>query len=466
MELRPYQVQAIRTMRATFQSGSKSVVLAAPTGSGKTIMGVEMVRSAVARHNRVLWLAHREELLKQVSDKLTECGLRHGIIMASLPPMDPTAPIQLASVQTLSRRKQTPPANLVVVDEAHHVCSGSYRKLLTGPYATAWRVGLTATPYRLDGHGLGEFFSAIVKACSYEEMLIEGYLVPARIFAPSTPDMTGVRVQAGEFVNREAAARVDQPDIIGDVVGTWQKLAAGRTTAVFACSILHSTHIIDAFKTAGVSAEHLDGDTAPDRRRDILARVHRGELCVVSNCMILTEGWDLPRCSCVVQARPTMSRCLWRQMIGRGLRPFEGKDDCIVLDHASNAHRFGLPITEDEYDLWSVKAKTTKQEGVSIRQCPKCFAILPGQPQNCQECGHVFVVAPKIPTVGPGVLREQNWQSGLNQINSEPARRRFLQRRLQIAKEKNYKDGWAAYQYRAVWGTWPPDAWMPKSEEA
>ena len=460
MNLRPYQIDAVQSLRRSIASGNHGVILAAPTGSGKTVMGCEVIRLATAKGRRTLFVAHRDELIRQCSAKLSDIGISHGIIKAGMRGGDVLAPVQVASIQTITRRSQIPPADLLMIDECHHVMSGGYKRLIER-YPDAIRLGLTATPYRLDGQGLGEFFSDIIKAASIMDLLARGYLIPPKIYAPPAPSTQGIHVRKGDFEQGEAAQVFDKPSLVGEVVSTWRARADGRTTVVFACTIEHSRHIVAQFNSAGVPAAHLDGACSPEARQQILADIGSGRLTVVSNCMVLTEGWDLPRCAAVIMARPTQSRCLWRQMIGRGLRPCEGKDSCVVLDHVGNIHRFGLPLEEDEYSLSGLAQK--EKGPPSLKNCPVCFAICRSLVQVCPECGHVFQkVARELPRQVAGELQEFS-AAPLSGITSPDARKSYYQKVAATAREKGYKIGWAAFRFKAVFGSWPDKAWADSS---
>jgi superfamily II DNA or RNA helicase len=201
---------------------------------------------------------------------------------------------------------------------------------------------MTATPCRGDGRGLGSVFEEIVECPQIETLIELGFLVRTKVYAPSTPDLTGVRVERGDYVESQLAERMDKAKLVGDIVEHWHRLAAGRKTVVFATGVAHSIHIRDEFRRSGVLAEHIHGKTPVEERDAILARLSRGEVDVVCNCAVLCEGWDQPDVSCIVLARPTKHMGLYRQMIGRVLRPAPGKDHALVLDHAGATWQHGL----------------------------------------------------------------------------------------------------------------------------
>ncbi len=309
--------------------------------SGKTTIAGEMIRSAAARDKRILFLAHRKELISQCSRRLADMGVDHGIIRANDSRRRPWLRVHVCSVPTLIRRNPLPPADLIFIDEAHRARGASYEQILK-QYPQAVCIGLTATPARSDGRGMGRLFSSMVECPSLGELTEMGHLVPTRVFAPARPDLTGVHTTAGDYKKDELARAVDKPKLVGDVVSHWMKYARERLTVVFAVSIAHSRHLRDEFLQARIAAEHLDGET-PERERDaILERLSSGRTQVLCNVGVLTEGWDCPATSCAILARPTQSVGLYLQMAGRILRPHPGKLDALILDHAGCTLQHGF----------------------------------------------------------------------------------------------------------------------------
>jgi DNA repair protein RadD len=242
------------------------------------------------------------------------------------------------------------PADIIVVDEAHHVRARTYMRILE-LYPNAIVIGLTATPVRGDGRGRGNVFEVPVECPSVAELIDAGYLVGTKVYAPSLPDLRGVRVERDDYVEAQLAQRMDNAKLVGDAVEHWLRFAERRQTVVFATTVAHSLHIRDEFRRAGVLAEHIDGTTPTEERDAILARLAAGQVEVVCNAMVLTEGWDQPSVSCLVLARPTKSLGLYRQMVGRALRPAPGKTDALILDHtASNCWREPLHRLTDVSD--------------------------------------------------------------------------------------------------------------------
>jgi DNA repair protein RadD len=279
--------------------GTTRILVVAPTGAGKTIIGAAIIQQFVAKWQSVLVLAHRREIIGQTSSKLAANDIAHGIIQAGFSPR-PMERVQIASIQTLWSRAmhsdvmQMPPANLLVVDESHHTPANTYRAIIDA-YPDAILLGLTATPCRGDGRGLGGIFETLIECPQVAELVSDGYLVKTRVYAPIDPDLRGVATSKGDWVESQLAERMDRDKLVGDIVTHWHKYGEHRRTVAFACSVGHSVHICDEFLRSGVRAAHIDGNTPMDERDDILAQLAAGEIEVVSNCMVLTEG-ELSHC--------------------------------------------------------------------------------------------------------------------------------------------------------------------------
>jgi superfamily II DNA or RNA helicase len=415
---------------------------------------------------RVLVLVHRRELIKQTSRKLYALHIDHGIIAAGFT-AHAGEPVQLASIQTLHARAvrgsliELPPADVVIVDEAHHIRARTYMRILEA-YPKAVILGLTATPCRGDGRGLGNAFDALVECPPVADLIRDGFLVPTRVYAPSEPDLKGIRVQAGDYVESQLAERVNTDQLVGDIVEHWLRLAERRRTVVFATGVQHSLHIRDEFRRASVLAEHIDGTTPLDERDRILEQLSKGCIEVISNAMVLTEGWDQPSVSCLVMARPTKSIGLYRQMVGRVLRPAPGKADALILDHAGATFMHGFAedpiawvLSEDERATNEAHASRRTSTASTLTTCPECHAVrFAGKP--CGACGWRPQEKAKPVAVADGELaRVERDRSVRHNTYAVEEKTRFHRQLLWIAREKDYKPGWAAMKYKEKFGHWP-----------
>lgn len=444
--LRPYQERAVAAALAARNTGTRRLVLVAPTGAGKTEMASALI-DAVGE--RALFLVHRLELVEQAATRFRRHGMHVGVIQGDTEP-DADAPVQVASVQTLAHRTR-PPADLVVVDEAHHAVAESFAAILDA-YPEAFVVGITATPYRLDGRGLGTLFEEILVAAQPRELVELGYLVWPRIYTAPPPDLTGIRKVAGDYAVAALSDRMVR--LAGRVVESWQQRADNRRTVVFAVDIAHSEALRDGFLGAGIAAEHFDGGDDRETRRDVLARFASGATRVLCNCSLISEGFDLPEIGVVQMARPTASRALYKQQVGRAMRPADGKTDCLLLDNAGNFARFGDPLDVEEYSL---TAGVKVPRPLPVKTCKQCFAVIPAASPTCPYCGYAPPAQVTRVTESEDELVEASSLVSRYQRMGEDERVDLYAGLVKQAEECGYRIGWAAWQFKNKFGEWPPD---------
>lgn len=454
--LRPYQQQAIDGLRAAVRIGQRKIVLVAPTGSGKSVAAAALAESSQSKGSRLLMLAHRRELIAQLSAKLDDIGVDHGIIQAGNPRVN-SLPVQVASIQTINRRSMSFNPDIIVCDECHRILADSYQKIVN-EFHSAVVIGLTATPCRTDGRGLGTFFTALVECPGVGDLTRMGFLVPAVTYSQAPPSLASVHKLAGDYNNDELAAVMNERKLVGNIVDHWRRHAFGQPTIVFAVNIEHSRAITKQFLDAGISCEHIDGGTPNEIRDGVFQRA-----LVVSNVGVYTEGTDVPRVSCIVIARPTMSVGLYLQMAGRGLRPSPGKTNCVILDHGGCARMHGLVGQERIWTLNNYAGiRTAKGPAIDVRDtikvCPKCLFVSDRAEKKC-PCGYTFSAA-SLRSVS-GELSEAK----AVHIPTEDEKRKAYQRALWIQRTKTKKDGtpysplFAKMRFKAMYGTWPPKEW-------
>ena len=460
--LRPFQATSIEALRRLIASGKRRVLLVLPTGGGKTLTAGAMIRSAVERGKRVLFVAHRKELIDQSVASLFRLGVHPvGVIRAGDRRKDLSRHVQVASIQTLARRPKLDLApDLIFIDEAHRALAASYREHLYEAYPRAIIIGLSATPCRVDGRPLGDAFDALHPAAHYSELIAGGYIdAPVVYGTPIGPDVSRVHTSGGDFNAAELEEAVNKSALIGNVGAEWARRNGGRITVVFAVSVAHSLALRDEFRSLGVTAEHLDGTTPEGERAAILARLERGETRVVCNVGVLCEGWDCPPVKCLVIARPTKSLSLWMQMAGRILRPHGGIAP-LILDHGGNVDRHGLPHKDRDWSL-DTKAGVAKPGEPPMRVCKDCFAYVPAGTKACPHCGaerpeHVAERKAMEPVPVDLALRtlEEQW-------TGDPARIAFWRRSRDEARERGWDPRAVAHRYRGRFdGEEPPAGWM------
>lgn len=450
--LRPYQTDIISRTRQLMAKGCRSILIQAPTGSGKTLLTAHMLHTAASKGMRSIFVVHRRELIKQSTQAFALEGLKHGIIAAGFLE-DKRHLVQIASVQTIARRAlRYAQPRLIVWDEVHHVASRSWAELF-GSFRDAFHIGLTATPERLDGQGLGTFFKEMIHGPSVQSLIEQGYLSPYKLYAPMTINTEGVHSRMGDFVKSELSNVVDKPSITGDVVAHYKKYCDGKRAIVFACSINHSKHVVEKFRAEGINAHHVDGETEADVRDRAIQDFKTGNVQVLSNVELFGEGFDVPAMEVAILMRPTQSLSLYLQQIGRSLRPFEGKATAVILDHVGNCLRHGLPDDERNWSLAGRDERRAKKEGqsVSVRVCPKCFAAQQAGVPVCKFCGFTFEGKLRKIDEKEGELSEVDLVARRTQAKMEQGSAESLEEltRLGILRGYKFPRRWAYYVFKS-----------------
>lgn len=473
MNLRDYQTQAITDLRASVRAGSRAPLFVLPCGGGKTAVAAELISSARQRNHDVAFLAPRRELVHQASQRLETSGIPYGVIMSGEEPWSEA--VQVVSIDTLharafrSNRMDVPPAGLVIVDEAHVGVGGKAQSIIEHYRESGARiVGLTATPARSDGVGLGAIYDDMVEGPNIRELIDMGYLVQPVHFRGATVDVEGVDERAGDYVAKQLDDRVRDPVLVGEVVSNWHRLASSRQTFVFCHNRAHSRHLCEEFRQSGVNAAHLDGDTEKGERQRIFDGLHRGEIQVVCNVEVYTYGVDFPPVSCIVMARPTKSIARYLQAAGRGLRTAPGKFSCMVLDHAGVTRDCGFV---DDVQPWSLDGKERIQDRKEKpeKKEPK--------EMECPQCQTVFRAAKACPNCGQSMVREhqkavEELQAELVEIDRKERKAKsrewtrqekaaFYAELLGYCRDKCKADGYAAHLYREKLGVWPAQKTAP-----
>lgn len=459
LSLRPYQEKAVNALRSVMAQGIRRVILSSPTGSGKTEMGFAIIRGAQAKGKKVAFLANRIHLVNQTCRRLSEAGFSYGVIQGEKT-SQPWRSILVCSIDSVASRG-LPDVDLLVIDEAH-ACAGTkaYREIMAGKPV----IGLTATPY---SKGLGKaypelggaLFERVVIAARIEDLISEGYLVSADVWAPSEPDLDSVSVVSGEYNSTELGHAVDKPLLIGDIVRHWFIHAQNTPTVVFATNIIHSKHIVDEFLASGVQAEHLDCYTPDGERAEILARVASGETMVISNVGILAEGWDFPACKTLILARPTKSLIRYLQMAGRVLRPYPGKDRALILDHSGVVRRLGFPwdyFGQRLDDGKPKKAEAQEQPEPLPKPCPQCHFMKPPKTPICPNCGFKATKPCDIDILDEDLVQlAKTGKPKAQQALQEMSRPAIYGQLCQLARDRGKSESWVKANYKEIFGTWP-----------
>lgn len=455
--LRDYQSDLIARTSAALRT-HKRVILVLATGGGKTACAAYMASTAVARGLKVAFICHRIELVKQSVAAFAKQGIDAGIIAAGFA-FNPHHEVYVCGIGTLARRLDKLPCkfDLVIVDEAHHAPSATWGATIAA-LAPRWTIGLSATPCRLDGRGLGEQFDAMEIGPTTRALIAAGHLSQFKVYAPSTISMDGARKVGGDYNMRDAEAAADKPVITGSAISHYRKLAAGKRAVAFCTTIAHAQHVAEAFNEAGIPAASIHGGMDKHARAAVIANLTSGAIKVMSSCSVVSEGFDLPACEVAIALRPTGSLSLWLQQIGRVLRPSPGKDFATIIDHVGNTELHGFADDDRE---WSLSAKKKKPKVIATKSCPACFAIHRPAP-TCPQCGHIYAAAPRdeIETVG-GVLVEIDREAARAEAERLKAHKTRQLKActsradlVRLAQDRGYRSGWVEHQIKASakWG--------------
>jgi superfamily II DNA or RNA helicase len=462
--LRDYQQRLLDDLRAALKVHQR-VCAVMPTGAGKGQTIGAIVQGAASKGRRVLVLAHRAELIEQLTGTVRAWGLETDVIAPGH--MLQGQQVVVGSVQTVARRlEQLPPPDLIIQDEAHHLVAGNVWGRIIEAWPNAHLIGKTATPERLDGKGLGVeaggYFEALVLGPSAAWLVEQGWLARPKVFSWPGARNSKLRRRMGEFDLEEAARAFGERAAIGDAVSHYRRRLHPRTAICFCCTIEHAEQMAGAFRAAGIRAAAVSGGTPAEERKRLIAGLGTGEVEVLTSCMIISEGTDIPSVGGAILMRPTASLSLYLQMVGRALRPALGKQEAVILDHVGNAHRHGLPTDERDWNL----AGRRRREGVSIpiKDCPVCFCSCPSAAQVCPDCGHLFLSEERdeqrrrlqqvegelVEVTGAARHRPKPMQQQQRPRRTHPAAGcRTFEQLLQREQDRGYKPGWARHVWAA-----------------
>jgi DNA repair protein RadD len=386
--LREYQQQLWEQINHHLSLGVKRLLVVLPTGGGKTTIFAKFISDLLVPS---LVVAHRQELIYQPVARLKQFGVSPGIVMGKYD--DRLQLATVASIQSLARRTITPGPKYIIIDECHRALGASYKNLL-GKYPDAVVLGFTATPIRTDGKFLDLAFDVLIQGPSVEQLTEWGYLVPALCYGPQEVKTEGLPVSMGEYDQQALYSLFDKPTLYAGTVEYWKKYAEGRPTIAFCQSVEHSQKVCQAFIDAGIRAVHVDGETPEVFRKSFFRSLFDGDIDVLCNYGIAVEGVDVPPVSCIILDMATLSLGKFLQAVGRGLRTWEGKDDCLIIDHGGNIKRHGFPSDKRE---WQLSGKMKKPGIAPVKECPRCFLLTHASAPTCKDCGYEWPVQVEAP---------------------------------------------------------------------
>jgi superfamily II DNA or RNA helicase len=455
MPLRDYQERALERTRAAVAQKKKPVIYIA-TGAGKTRIAAEIFLLARKKGKRVAFVAPFISILNQTWKHFRDAGLDEmnmSLIQADSILYDMSKDIQICSRDTLVRRKDLPDVDIVIWDECH--CGSILYRRWMEHAPNAVHIGLSASPFRVDMRKDG--WDELIPVETMSNLIRQGYLSPYRLFAPSSPDMTGVKMMAGDFSEKDLSEKV-APQLIADVVKTYLEKGNWQPALCFCIDRAHAQSLCEQFNAAKIPAGYVDANTEVSEREELVEKLRTGELKVIANVNCFSAGLDAPFLGCVILARPTWSRMLYIQQLGRALRTYPGKTEAIILDHSGTALRLGFPDEQDIEDFLDGKKEKAKREEQKERlpkPCPSCSYLLSPKDHICPSCGFERKRASGIISAD-GELVEYNMATGApGEKVTRDMKQVWYSSLLWIAQEKGYLPGWAANKYREKFGVWP-----------
>ncbi|MDE6087922.1 MAG: DEAD/DEAH box helicase [Oscillospiraceae bacterium] len=438
-ELRNYQEDLIRKTQKSWRTGHKAPCIVLPCGGGKSVVVAEISKRTTRNKRQVLFLVHRKELCEQILRTFSWWGVDMSLC-------------DVMMVQTASRRlERLHPPNLIITDENHHSKASTYRKIYE-KFPKAYRVGVTATPVRLDGSGLMDVNDDLITGVSAKWLIQNQHLAPYTYYAPDFIDLSGIKVNRGEYDTKSAEMVMDKPKIHGNIIKYYQKFARNQKAVCYCVSVRHSMKMAEIFKENGIPAAHVDGETPKDQRSQIIDDFRKGKIKILCNVDLISEGFDVPDCGCVIMLRPTKSLTLYIQQSMRCMR-YRLNKKAVILDHVGNYARFGMPDDDREWTLAGKPKKNGNQEEkeISALQCKECFAVFqlkPGQtPVICPYCGYQFPVKivqrKELEADETAEIKKiEGFHFDIKPLSACSSYAELLE----YAQKHGYKKGWAWYQ--------------------
>ena len=453
--LRPYQQKAEKEIREAYRSGARAPLFVLPTGGGKTHTFTSIATKAAEKGNRTLIVVHRSYLWQQASNKLNSIGAAHGIISPSESLTHDK--IQVASIDTLIRRfNKIKPPDLIIFDEAHHVVKNNKWGKVVEEFPEARILGVTATPIRTNGQGLGVnsggFFDKLIMGPQIYEMMPD-YIAPFKLYAPDLGvDLSNVKRIGGDYEKNDLLKQLDKKVITGYATEHYKKICHGIPAIAFCVSVEHAVHVAEEFNRAGITAAAVSGKDPEHRRKFLFEGLASGIFKVLCSCDLVSEGFDVPVCGAAICLRPTQSTGLCLQQWGRTTRPAPGKEFAYIIDHVGNYLRHGAP---DSHRDWTLDGMSGGRDGkkeiaIGIRTCKKCFIVHKTSPV-CPSCGYQYGVNDKTPEQIEGELVEIK----LAEIKSKKEKRmeqgmcKTLEDLELFAEQNGYNEFWARHIFNA-----------------
>lgn len=434
----------VNEARNAIANGSKGVLIQSPPGSGKSVIIATIAKLATDKKNHVLFIVHRKELVEQIQNTFSRQQVDE----------------QYTTIMTVgkvaNRLDRLPYPSIIITDETHHSRAKTYKKIYDY-YSKSFRLGFTATPWRMNGKGFTDIYDEMIRGKEVDWLIENNFLAPFDYYAPTLADLEKLKTSShGDYTKKSMDDAVSNA-IFGDVVEHYKHLANGRKAILYAHSIEASKRLAETFNEKGIKAIHADSKTPPKERSEIMDKFRKGEIPVLCNVDLISEGFDVPDCSCVILVRPTASLVLYLQQSMRSMRYQKGKR-AIIIDHVGNYARHGLPNTEHE---WTIKSRAKKKkrevDTLPVKNCPSCHAVNHSRVRFCYMCGEEFQtdqsdkqqVDAELQRIDEVKFKTDYRKIRLKQkyANKKVEELETLEDFYLFAMARNYKLGWIKFQY-------------------
>lgn len=438
IQLRDYQIELIDGVYQSMSKGNKNIMVQSPAGSGKSVTMSEIARRATDKGNNVLFVVHRRELVEQIRGTFIANNVDMQLCHVGM--------VQTVSNQ-LKRNKVTEPS-LILVDEGHHALARTYQNIFE-EFPNAYVLSFTATPWRMSNKGFTEVFTDLILGKSVKWLIDNNRLAPFKYYSVNLLQNIQMKHNAtGEFSNASIEEAM-QKTIFGDVIENYQKFAEGKKTIVYTHSVEMSKTVADKFNSNGYKAMQVDGKTPKDERELAMKLFRSGEIKILVNAELYGEGVDVPDCECVILLRPTESLTLFIQQTMRAMR-YQPNKQAIIIDHVGNYSRHGLPDTEHNWleHFEGTSKKSNQSDSIPVKECESCYAVVASAYTVCPVCGEEFPKEdPTEYQIDESRELEEITEDNIIRLNfKEPKDCKNMEELYQLAKDRNYKPGWAYYQ--------------------
>jgi len=441
-KLRPYQQELVDEARKAIAQGSKGVLIQSPPGSGKSVVIAEIAKLTTQNNGYVLFIVHRKELVEQITNTFK----KHEINMNK---------VRIDTVmRTRNRLERIREPTLIITDETHHSRAKTYREIYDY-FPNAWRLGFTATPWRMSGKGFEDIYDEMVSGKSVQWLIENDSLAPFDYYSVNLADLNQLKKSStGDYTKKSMDNAVTNA-VYGDAVEHYKKLANNQQAILYAHSVEASKGFAEAFEQKGIKAVHADAKTPKKEREKIMDDFRNGKIKVLCNVDLISEGFDVPDCRVVILLRPTASLVLHMQQSMRSMR-YKPNKQAIIIDHVANYAKHGIPTTEHE---WSLKDREKKKNNSSnkntipLKECTSCFGVVESKETICPLCGHEFEVEiNELETVDTKLERidELSFKTDYEKIkwaSKKVSDLKTIEDYVKYAEAKGYKKSWIKFQH-------------------